>query len=177
MSKLHTVTTETWNIDEHPKPELCLQWMRENYHDLYGWNYENADSVKAYASAMDAILKDYSVSLCSHSYIEFVSRLDIEELHGIMLWKYLQNNGYFNLLKSECNLTGYCADDVLLQSLRKFHKNPDANTTMKDILDSAASDMVSYWLEDWQHAYSDEALTDSAEANQYYFTESGSVYQ
>lgn len=194
----HIQTIYTYTIDEHPDKDACFNWIRENWHDLYGWQDENADSLKAFCDHFDVSLKDWEVSLCGHSYAyidatEWNTENSGTELSGVRLWKYLQNNGYLtiankwhpkysergpvvSLLDGNCPFTGMCYDEVLLDPIREFMAHPVAGVTMQDLVNDAAAAWVKSYIADWEYAYSDEGLLDMCQANEYQFTESGAFY-
>jgi len=194
--KTHEICT--WRYDEHPNKEAVLEYVRDNWHDLYGWNNENVDSLKAFCAHFDVTLKDWEISLCSHSYCdidatEWNTGSNGGELAGVRLWKYLQNNGYLTIankwhpkhskrgpvvsvLDGECPFTGYCFDETLIDPIREFIARPDNSKTMQDLINDSASRWVKAYLADWEYAYTDESIIDALDANEYEFTESGKFY-
>lgn len=191
----------TYTIDGHPDPELCYTWVRDNWPDLYSWHGENIDSLKAFCNHFDVSLNGYSINCCGQSYVDIgaefwgVDDIGDDELKGIRLWKYLNNNNYLIVNKKtysgelkkiisisekvsifgECHFTGYIMDEALLDPIKKFMDEPDANMTMQDLMNDCADNFIKFYSEDWEYQYSDEGLKDMCIANDYYFNGDGSV--
>jgi hypothetical protein len=67
-------------------------------------------------------------------------------------------------------------DEVLLDSFRKFMKNPTAGTTYAELVQDAIDAFCKAYADDVDYNYSDEAVDESIEANEYEFTEDGDHY-
>jgi hypothetical protein len=191
-------TIYTWTIDEHPNPDACIKWMRDNLHDLYWGHDENHGSLEAFCHHFGVTLRGRSIDLSAPSYVtidaeQWETDCREQELTGVRLWKYLQNNGYLQirnrwrpclsnsgnivqLLDGNCPLTGYFMDEVLLDAVREFIAHPSAGTNMQDIVNDAAHRFTESYIAEWEYTYSDDGLRDTAEANRYEFTEDGRIF-
>lgn len=180
----HIITTYT--IDEHPNPDACIEYVRENWHDLYSWQQENADSLIAFASQFSLSAPYWEVGLWGHSYATASVHEDLAEMSGVRLWKYLHNSGLLTftsprsgerapLLDLPCPFTGYSMDNFLLDPIREFLVQPDSRT-FQELIDECLAVWVSEYIKDWEYAYSDDAIREHLEANEYQFTETGEFY-
>ena len=183
MQNTHKI--HTYTIDDHPDPEKVCDWIRNHWHDLYCWQAENNDSLNGFAEFFNVSIKDWSIDPCGPSHCEFdaaefgldnINRYEYMDnpLRGVRLWKYLKAHGYDQ--PESCGFTGYCADEWLLDPIRKFIERPDTTSTMQDLCDEAGANWAKVYLEDWEHTYTDEAITENCEANQYEFTEDGQFW-
>ena len=171
--KIHCVPTYT--IDDHPNKEAVYDWVRDNWHDLYGWHDENRESIEAFAASFGASVK-FEYGFSSYSYADFSGiDDDILSLSGVRLWKWLNNNGHFDKLDGSCPFTGYYMDETLLDPIRQFKAKPDKRD-LEDLLSDCGGAWVKACLKDWEYAYTDEAIHEHLEANEYEFTESGAFY-
>jgi len=171
---MKTLAINVWTIDEHPNKEAVLETLR-NWPNMYGHDYENVASLKAFCDCFSLASLDYEVSTCSPSHATAKIDNDLEELRYVRLWKYLQNN--FNLAKlldGSCPFTGCGFDETLLDPIRVFIKKP-TDIDYQELIDNCLSAWVTAYLRDWEYAYSDEALTETAECNEWYFTGSGEL--
>lgn len=175
---MKTYIIKTYTIEDHPNKSAVIDYVRDNWHQLYSWGEENADSLRAFCSRFNLSNMDYSVSPWGYSYAGAEVSSDLEELSGIRLWKYLQNSGLLsnNLLSGECPLTGYCADEDLLAPIREFIKHPDLSATYQDLIDECLHCWIGYYVADWEYTYSDEGLAEFLSCGEYEFTESGKFF-
>lgn len=183
----HTVTTFT--IDSHPDPAACIEYVRHNWHDLYCWHDENAESLKAFCDHFGTTDPEWEVSMCSHSYATAWPDAMVDEMRGVRLWKYLQNSGLLTyhkpgtksharnttLLDGHCPFTGFHMDECLLDPLREFMARPDQRT-FQELINDCLHAWVQAYVADWEFTYSDDWISEHLEINGYEFTESGEFY-
>ena len=176
-------TTTAWTIDEHPNPDKVYDWVRDNWHDLYGWGDENRESLEEFCKAFSLYDLDWEVSLCGPSHAKaklphtFASgELDedvmLAEISGARLVLHLYEN-YAHLLDGDCPFTGYCFDESLLDPIREYLKGGDDATTFQTLIDRCLDAWASAYVADWEYQYTDEGIRDHLECNEYYFTEEG----
>ena len=162
--KTHTITTYTFDELSEDAQEKACNWWRENCIE-WDWMDENLDSVKAYLALFNAEIKDYSLGLWGHSYID--STLCQEGVRGIKPRDIPQDG---------CPLTGYCLDD---DGLMAFHAYIKGNHSCGDVLNAAREGldaMVGAIVQDMEYQESDEYIAEMLEANEYEFTETGEFY-
>lgn len=163
-------------LDEDGK-ESAREWWRnlESSYGFYDLWYEAIESRKAFLAYFDAELHT------GHYQSERVQAgglgsymLEIGELHGPRLWKYIVNN-YTVDLSGNCPFTGVCWDEVLLDGIRKFLKSPD-NTELNELLYSCCETLRIAVESEIEYRLSDEAVEESIECNEYEFRADGSIY-
>lgn len=99
----------------------------------------------------------------------------IMELEGVRLWKYLNNN-YPQLASTDgYSLTGFCADGDILGPLTYFMKHPNQHTTFEDLVQDCTDAWVTSATADYEYQFSDEAITETIEANEYEFYDDGTL--
>lgn len=193
MPNTRVKVTTTYTIDEHPDPDKVFGWIRDNWHDLHGDDWqEGTDTWRAFCEHFGLTDCDWCLTTCGPSHM--TARVpdphyddSLAELSGVRLWKYLNNSGrlrYFNkyrkamadLLDGECPFTGVCYDETLLDPIREFMTKPIAGTTYQDLIDECGARLAAALVTEAEYRYSDEALQEMCEANEYEFTENGSIY-
>jgi len=103
-----------------------------------------------------------------------------EELSGLRAWKWLQNNGWFDLANKnamgECTLTGFCGDCDLFDPIEKYARDPLNVPPLIDLF----SDCIYSWVfaarRDYEHSQSDEYIDECLIENGYEFTADGRMY-
>ena len=73
-----------------------------------------------------------------------------------------------------CPLTGYVADDVLLEPIFCFLKKPD-NTTFKELMQECLDAWIKYCVDDRSYQDSLEYFIETAQANEWEFTKDGEI--
>lgn len=81
--------------------------------------------------------------------------------------KYLRHTG------AECSLTGYCADNDILDPIYNYLKNFNKATTYEELIQECLDSFISAWERDMEWQDSDEYKRETIEANEYEFTEEG----
>jgi hypothetical protein len=169
-----TVCTTGYTIDQHTNPDAVYDYIRDNWHDMYVWGNENVDSLKAFCDYFNLSGMDCRISPCSYSYASAtIQDDDIANLSGVRLFKYIGHNFPIDL-SGGCPFTGYCFDENLLDNIREFMKKPDSRT-FQELINDCLDSWVKAYVSDLEYTYTDEALRDTCEANEWYFTESGEI--
>ena len=105
---------------------------------------------------------------------------DVEDLEGVRAWKWLQNNGWFDLAarnaQGDCTLTGYCGDCDLFDPLHEYAKTPLAVPDLRQVFYECAQSWVQAARRDLEESYSREVVEENIEANEYQFTECGGFW-
>lgn len=142
---------KSYTIDSHPNPDLCFQWIRENWHDLNEHGVQEVvDSLKAIATHFDLSL-DYSIS-------QVPDRGEFITLKGVF-----NIDDVVTLRDSEEGLTGVWSDWLVLSTA------VDADSW------SVETEVLKAIHDETEYRYSDDALREDCEANDYYFSESGKL--
>lgn len=159
----------------------------------FSWESENRQSLRKF-------LKELNFSIDRHENIEMDEVL--KELTGLRLRTYLLNNHYKVLFEkrpqgefkergnnkleykrksqvfwqpTQCPFSGYYMDDVLLDPIRDFIKNPNHNTDFEDLLMSCILKWQRAVEEDQEFQLSDECIAETLQANDYDFLSNGSI--
>lgn len=182
MPRTYTVTTTVYKYDEldDKAKAKARDWYR-SCGDCYHWGEESLASLKAFAEWFGLKIRDYSLggSDNRHNHVKwgFDRSDDWMCLEDLRLWKYLNNNPHhLPKLDGSCPFTGYCMDESLLDPIRKFMKRPtinNAGTSWIDILKQCVDKFVVDYCSEVDYAYSDEAIAENIEANEYEFTKEG----
>lgn len=144
---MRTETINIYTIEEHPNPDACFEWIRDNWHDLGEWAVdEMVASLKALAKYTGGTL-GYCISI-EPDYSEYVKLVDYDPERLAEL--YAQ--------KDDCPLTGVCYDINVIEGLQ----NNELESVVLKILHNEG-----------EYIYSDEGLRELCEANEYEFTENG----
>jgi hypothetical protein len=173
---VRTVTIKQYQIDHHPEPQKCVDWVRDNWHDLFDME-ECLNALHKFAELFGCEVKDWSIGLGAYSYVTLTQPEIAIGLEGKPLWEYFNDtthsNGIMDTAFKDGPLTGMCADEWLLDPFRAFMGGPD-DISLKELLQRCADNWLRYLLEDWADTYSDEHLTELIHANEYWFNEDGS---
>ena len=137
-------TINAYLIGEHPNKELCFEYIRNNWGDLNQFSLiELVTSINKLSSTIGGTVK-YSISLVPDRG-EYITFSDYDE-------------NILNGLDTEsCPLTGVFWDMEIIEGLKSGN--------MSKVLDTLHDET--------EYQYSDEALKDFCDANEYYFFENG----
>jgi hypothetical protein len=177
-------------LSDDIKQEVINNWR---VNDEYFWDSENAGSLNAFCDIFNIKVKEYEYGYHNYINVSFNLDDDIMELSFLKLHKHLINNYYRDIfkpkyyyknskkrlskiqLKNDCVLTGYCADNSILQPMYDFLKKP-YNTDFERLL----NDCLNNWLNSCRHDYdfwnSAECIIDEIESNDYQFLGNGNIY-
>lgn len=172
--------TETVEIKIFSYDELsddAKENVRQNFMSHgYDWSDDALQSLKDMAEHFGGRVSDYSIDWfgTTHSW----ARIDMPEMDKEDIQDLLNELGEYNpeTLKGtgECKLTGYCADEWLIDAFRKdfFAGETDLN----ELMQSAFENWLTHCQSDCEYQFSDEAMKETCEANEYEFLENGEMY-
>jgi len=143
---MRIVETKVWTISEHPNPDRCYDWIRNNWHGLNEHSvYEVVDSLKKLKAIIGGEL-DYSIG-------QSPDRGEHISLKGY------DRDALNELDPNDYPLTGICWDYEVIEGFQEDDPHKVLRALHKDT----------------EYSYTDEALYDLCEANEYEFTEEGAV--
>ena len=179
--RTQTVTTNIYTYDE--LSAAAKSNARDWYRAVDSGDTWSEDYRQSLAGFVDLIpyetRTDFEVAAFAYSYCKIDTDLPeaVQGLTGVHAWKWFRNNGFFDdkLLSGSCPFTGYCADEDLLDPIRKFRDKPDTGLSLIDVLDLCVSAWVSAWVADLEHQASDEGVEETILCNDYEFTETGDI--
>jgi hypothetical protein len=195
--KVYTVD----ELSESAKEKAYYKW-HENHE--YFWASDNEKTLKAFEEVFPVSVTSWEYDTCTyHVRFEFEddlllgyeSEIDMAELSGLRLAKYLYNNYEHTLFKGKfyfkngksrhskllfeknnCNLTGYYMDCEIMQPIYDFLKNPCEHTTFTDLMKECLDNWGAMCVKDFDCSLSMEAFIESSEANDYEFYEDGRLF-
>jgi hypothetical protein len=179
---MQTVTIEIFHFDELPESakERARQWYRAQG-DCWHWQDEWWQSVKAFSEIAPIKIKS-----ADYDRMEFDADFDhypqsVEFLSGLRAWKWLRNNGWFDLANKnamgDCTLTGYCGDCPLFDPIEQYATKPLDVPELGVLFEECIYSWLKAARDDLEWHYSDECIDENMEANSYQFTSDGKFYQ
>lgn len=173
---MRTIEINLYKIDEltPEQQESVCEYVREQWHDFYPWHGENQQSLKEFAKFLGGKC-DYSVSLYGPSAAEITDlphylTTDDEAYQST---DFIHDNQ--TTIERSCPFTGFHMDEYLLDPMREYLKDP-VDHTMEELIQEGVDNWVKQYVADWEHCYTDEYIFDYLQANEYEFTEDGTIY-
>lgn len=173
-----TIEIEVYRFEE--LSEKAKDRVRYNEKAAIGYSRDDEAlaSMNALAKHFGGRMYDYSIDwfASSHSYARFEMPEDMEEEE---IARRLGELGTFNpeTLKGngDCKLTGYCSDEDAIDGFRaEFFKQKKAGQIdLESLMQAAFKTWLKAAQDDCEHQYSDEALTENGEANDYWYEANG----
>lgn len=182
------IETTVYSFDE--LSDSAKESARDNFRndgDLWGWQSEWWNSAEAFSkiapiriTSADIDRAQVDIEWTGPDYaLRYDHSDEIAELSGLRAWKWLQNNNWFKWAANEkqgaCTLTGYCGDCSFADTFAQYEKNPLSVPDLKQVFYESAQSWVFDARKDCEYAYSDEAIDQMIECNEYEFTESGEL--
>lgn len=144
----------------------------------YPWADDALASLRAFAEWFDYRLSDYNVDFfnCSYSSAKFESAGD-DELTADDVEGRLVALGSYNpeTLRGDgqCELTGYCSDEDAIDGFRiAWHAG---ERDLEKLLQAGFRSWLKAAQADCEYRYSDEAMSEDGDANDYWYTSSGAL--
>lgn len=144
-------------LDEDAK-QKAKDWYCDGL-EYYWWS-DAIKSVKGFCDLFGVTVRDYSLGAFNYSWIE--TNASNEHFRG---W----DKAKINALRDK-DITGYYLDDVMTGALIEMYAlNADAKSAFNYAIDKAVKSIK----DDWEYQYSEEAVTEMMEANEYEFDKHG----
>lgn len=163
MRKIETIV---YTIDEHPDPEACYDYVRNNWHDL-GVHYVE-DAVNTLKELAKQCGYEVDYALCIHP--ERGEGVTFNRKHGWPDDRKAKEAFLPRDLEGNCPLTGTGYDETCLDV---FRERPEEG--LIEVLNEAAERLLETLHEDGRWIYSDQGIHEMLEANEYEFYETGEV--
>lgn len=180
---MKTKTITLYTVDELSEKAKDRAWLDWQGSDYYHASDDNRETLKAFCEDFGIALPsrwEYggggsSISFPSDATDRIVGEPDCEELRGIRLWKYLQNNRsrWDALRRCSCPYTGYYMDEEIRGPLLDFLKKPNQTQDLDQLIYECLQNWVQACDRDHEDYYSLESFEDTAKANEWTFRESG----
>lgn len=179
MSRTITKTIEVFTFDElddTAKDNALTEWLYlgDYWHSQDEWT----DSAEAFSKIAPV---DYTGADFDYGTVDYVwaGDVDIAELEGLRAWKWLKNNGWFDLAEKNasggCTLTGYCGDCPLFDPIHALRNDPNRVPHLEQLFYECLQSWVQEARSDLEYAQSEESFSETCEANQWEFTANGEM--
>lgn len=194
---MQTISVTTYTFDElsEDAKEIAIQDRRERMYKHYEfiWHHEYLDSLRAFD-------KVFKVKYGFDTYDDFDSVPDaVRNMFGIRLYKYLVNH-YDHILwepkvyhnkttkktrisrifsvETSYDLTGMCYDEILLDPIRNYVKNPSKykHYSFEDLIIECWYTWKKHYEMDEDYQFSNDAIAEDLIANQDQFTADGKIF-
>ena len=159
---MKTIQVNLYKFDElsDEAKQTAREWYTKDGID-YPFLQDAGESLKAFCSAFNVKIKDYSIGAFSHSWVK--TDVNNSNFKGLKLKDVKRDN----------MPTGYYLDNDLWVTFYDTFKNT-GNAL------GAFNDAIEAWikalLSDVEYQYTDEAIDENLRINEYDFTEDGEVY-
>ena len=172
---MKTVTVETFEFNElsDKAKQTAICRFREKYLDLsYLWK-EGESTAKSFCDVFNVSTKKGSWLEPDLDYLED----DILEMSGQLLKEAIIENVPARYLKrDDYLLTGMCYDADMLSPIWDFMDSPSDGVTYEELITDCFYQLEQVLKADDEYQHSDEAISETIEANAYQFTKDGNFY-
>lgn len=148
-----TINAYTFNELSDEAKDRAIEWYRSKVTE-YVWMEEDLDSLKAFCKFYNVNIKDYSVGVWGHSYVE----TDVSNQHfrGLKLRQ----------VNKDWDETGYCADFTLAETFYSvFASTGNALKAFNEAIDA----WLKHTIDDMEYQSSDEYISELLDINEYEF--------
>ncbi len=160
-------------LDERTQQRVIDSW-REGRE--FPWADEWRDSLDEFAKLAPITIRDWSVGGRDTGVSFYMDDEALGELSGVRAYKWLLNNGWVDLAaKQDCPFTGYCGDESLLDAIRTAIGSPAKISSLYSVFYGALHGWANDFERDMDYHYSDEAIREDIEANEYEFYANGGI--
>ena len=155
-------------LSDEVQTEVISNWRCND--EFYNGN-EIVENLKSFCDAFNLTLKDYSLGDRGENISITYHNNDIENVNGIRLWKYLNNNYSSELKEASDNECCFIANPIL-----DFMKRPIKDYSFRDLLDDFCRNTIKVYNDELEYWYSDEAVKEDIERNDHDFTAQGKIF-
>ena len=173
-----TVTTEVYTFKE--LSETAQERAHSDYvseGQSFAWRDEWQDSLNAFCSIAPVRCARHDVAAGHIDCHACFDEPDAAHLSGVRAWKWLQNNGWFDLAERNavggCTLTGYCGDCPLFGPIHGYADTPSKVPDLGQVFYECLQSWVYALRADQEHCESLEYFAEMCEANGWEFDEDG----
>ena len=173
-----TITTEVYSFEEltdDAKERAHIDYVASG--DSFPWGDEWQDSLSAFCDIAPVEWSRFDVTAyyidCRAAFYE----ADAADLSGVRAWKWLHNNGWFDLAKRNaegaCTLTGYCGDCPLFDPIHRHAATPSKVPDLEQVFYECLQSWVYACRADQEHCESLDYFAELCEGNEWEFSEHG----
>jgi hypothetical protein len=177
---MRTETIEVFTFDElsEPAKEQARNWYRSDG-DLWHWADEWWNSAVAFSAIAPIDIRGVHWDNADPD-MRWSGDDALRELSGARAWKWLHNNGWFDLaaknVMGDCTLTGYCGDCEFFDPIEKYRRDPAGVPDLKTLFRDCVHSWAFAARRDMEWSYSDEAVDETIRCNQYEFDDLGRLW-
>ena len=146
--------------------------------DLWSWQKEWEESAEAFSAIAPIRIGGARFDHASVD-VDWTGDDAVGDLSGLRAWKWLNNNGWFDLAaknaQGSCTLTGFMGDCSLFDPIHRYAADPLNVPTLWGLFYSCAQSWVCEARQDLEWSYSDEHIDEMAHAN-FEFLADGRIY-
>lgn len=154
-----TITLYTFDELDDSAKERAIEHFR-NTGDVFAWSDDWRASIEAFCEHFGVKLTDWSVG--PFAPIDYKTDVQPSNFRGLKLKN----------VSPDTSPTGFCGDNDLFVTFHDwFTRTGDAHYAFGEAIYAG----FKAWRDDWEHAYSDEAIEDFITCNEYEFTEEGEL--
>ncbi len=173
---MRTIKTAVYKFSElsDKAKEKALQ---DNFNtDEYFWGKDAIKSLRKFVGYFNGELSDWNIDFLEPYRNSW--RLDLpDDMEEDDIKDLLFSLGSFNpdtlKGKGDCKLTGYCADEDLIDGFRIAWFNGERD--LRELIEAGISTWEIAVKKDCEYQFSEECFAETAEANDYEFTEDGKL--
>ena len=176
---MRTETIEVFTFDElsESAKEVARNWYRSG--EVWHWGGEWWNSAVAFSAIAPIDIRGVDWDRADPD-MRWSGDDDLRELSGVRAWKWLQNNGWFDLaaknVMGDCTLTGYCGDCDFFDPIEKHRRHPAGVPDLETLFRDCVYSWAFAGRRDMEWCYSDECVDETIRCNEYEFTASGDFW-
>ena len=145
---------KVYEIEEHPNPEACYDWVRDNVHDLA--EHEVVDLVYS----LEALAREVGTGIVNYSLGQVPDRNDFIKIEKPYHGEWIRDLDW-DTKDGDCPLTGCFWDYIVIENLQA---NP-CGTIWNDVIHDLHQACETHYM--------DDGIREIAMANNWEFTEDG----
>ena len=170
--RTETVTYQIFSLGEL-SPEARARAYRKWLNDEpeYGWNAENKQTLNAFCDLLGTIENLHGARLAAYLHNNFGSHLFVPKIY----YKGRRRRRSRLFCTTECPLTGYYMDNMILDPIYCFFTHPD-DTTFYDLIECCLDTFFRACRDDARYCRSEEYFAELAESNAWEYLASGTAY-
>lgn len=194
IQKTYTLYTIS-ELEDEAQQKAYTDWLAKG--NDYPYASDNCNTLEAFCSLFRIDCTNYCYDSCTYNYrFHTKYEVDTEELSGIRLQTYIYNNFYSELYKpkiywtknckkkrksrifvtSECPLTGFIMDDIMLQPLMDFMQSPDSRN-FKELMRDCLEAFFSSCRDDCRYCESEDYFKDESHGNNWEYLIDGTSFK
>jgi hypothetical protein len=176
---MRTESIEVFTFDElsEAAKEQARNWYRSV--EVWHWGGEWWNSAVAFSAIAPIDIRGVDWDRADPD-MSWSGDDDLREMSGVRAWKWLHNNGWFDLaaknVMGECSLTGYCGDCEFFDPIEKHRRDPAGVPDLETLFRDCVHNWAFAARRDMEWCYSDECADETILCNGYEFDATGAFW-